>query len=142
MSTVPEVNHAVHTGMRVLGVSIITDQCLPDALAPASVEQIIAVGTGRGAPRSPPGGRRAGAPQLWPPLFDSKLSADALEKQLPRRGSTSPCFQKTQEAPRYGPPFVFTKAADGQRAPGIHHVFARTDQGSGVPLTTRCWGRA
>jgi purine-nucleoside phosphorylase len=30
-------------GMRVLGVSIITDQCLPDALEPASVEKIIAV---------------------------------------------------------------------------------------------------
>ena len=43
MSTVPEVITAVHLGMRVLGVSIITDQCLPDALAPASVEQIIAV---------------------------------------------------------------------------------------------------
>jgi len=43
MSTVPEVITAVHQGMRVLGVSIITDQCLPDALAPASVEQIIAV---------------------------------------------------------------------------------------------------
>jgi len=43
MSTVPEVIAAVHAGMRVLGVSIITDQCLPDALAPASVEQIIAV---------------------------------------------------------------------------------------------------
>ena len=43
MSTVPEVITAVHTGMKVLGVSIITDQCLPDALAPASVEQIIAV---------------------------------------------------------------------------------------------------
>jgi len=43
MSTVPEVIAAVHVGMRVLGVSIITDQCLPDALAPASVEQIIAV---------------------------------------------------------------------------------------------------
>jgi purine-nucleoside phosphorylase len=43
MSTVPEVIAAVHLGMRVLGVSIITDQCLPDALAPASVEQIIAV---------------------------------------------------------------------------------------------------
>jgi purine-nucleoside phosphorylase len=43
MSTVPEVIAAVHMGMRVLGVSIITDQCLPDALAPASVEQIIAV---------------------------------------------------------------------------------------------------
>ena len=43
MSTVPEVIAAVHLGMRVLGVAIITDQCLPDALAPASVEQIIAV---------------------------------------------------------------------------------------------------
>ena len=43
MSTVPEVITAVQMGMRVLGVSIITDQCLPDALAPASVEQIIAV---------------------------------------------------------------------------------------------------
>ncbi|HEX4573557.1 MAG TPA: purine-nucleoside phosphorylase [Gemmatimonadales bacterium] len=43
MSTVPEVIAAVHMGMQVLGVSIITDQCLPDALAPASVEQIIAV---------------------------------------------------------------------------------------------------
>jgi purine-nucleoside phosphorylase len=43
MSTVPEVIVAVHAGMRVLGVSIITDQCLPDALEPATVERIIAV---------------------------------------------------------------------------------------------------
>ena len=43
MSTVPEVIVAVHGGMRVLGFSIITDQCLPDALEPATVEQIIAV---------------------------------------------------------------------------------------------------
>ena len=42
MSTVPEVITAVHLGMRVLGVSIITDQCLPDALEPATVERIIA----------------------------------------------------------------------------------------------------
>ena len=49
MSTVPEVIVALHGGMRVLGVSIITDQCLPDALEPATVERIIAV-AGRAEP--------------------------------------------------------------------------------------------
>ena len=43
MSTVPEVIVAVHSGMRVIGFSIITDMCLPDALKPANVEEIIAV---------------------------------------------------------------------------------------------------
>jgi purine-nucleoside phosphorylase len=43
MSTVPEVIVALHGGMKVLGVSIITDSCLPDALKPASVEEIIKV---------------------------------------------------------------------------------------------------
>jgi purine-nucleoside phosphorylase len=43
MSTVPEVLVAVHSGMRVLGFSIITDMCLPDALHPVSIEDIIAV---------------------------------------------------------------------------------------------------
>jgi len=43
MSTVPEVIVAVHGGMKVLGLSIITDNCLPDALQPARLEDIIAV---------------------------------------------------------------------------------------------------
>jgi purine-nucleoside phosphorylase len=42
MSTVPEVIVAVHCGLRVLGLSIVTDMCLPDALEPADVPKIIA----------------------------------------------------------------------------------------------------
>ena len=42
MSTVPEVLVAVHSGMRVLGLSIITDLCLPDALKPADIDEILA----------------------------------------------------------------------------------------------------
>jgi purine-nucleoside phosphorylase len=42
MSTVPEVIVAVHGGMRVLGISIITDACLPDHLEPADITKIIA----------------------------------------------------------------------------------------------------
>lgn len=43
MSTVPEVIVAVHGGMRVLGVSIITDICLPESLTPTTVGEILAV---------------------------------------------------------------------------------------------------
>jgi len=49
MSTVPEVIVAVQEGMRALGISIITDQCLPDALESANIEKIIAV-AGRAEP--------------------------------------------------------------------------------------------
>jgi purine-nucleoside phosphorylase len=42
MSTVPEVLAAVHAGMRVLGLSIVTDMCLPDALEPADIGRILA----------------------------------------------------------------------------------------------------
>ncbi len=43
MSTVPENIVAKHMGMHVLGFSIITDECFPDALQPANVADIIAV---------------------------------------------------------------------------------------------------
>ena len=43
MSTVPEVIVAVHAGLDVLGISVITDMCLPDALEVATVEKILAV---------------------------------------------------------------------------------------------------
>jgi purine-nucleoside phosphorylase len=47
MSTVPEVIAAVHAGIRVLGLSIITDACLPDALQPTTLQEIL--DTARGA---------------------------------------------------------------------------------------------
>jgi purine-nucleoside phosphorylase len=46
MSTVPEVIVAVHAGLRVLGISVVTDMCLPDHLEVATVEKILAVARG------------------------------------------------------------------------------------------------
>lgn len=43
MSTVPEVIVAVHAGLRTVGLSVVTDMCLPDALKPADVNEIIAI---------------------------------------------------------------------------------------------------
>lgn len=43
MSTVPEVIVAVHEGMSVVGFSVVTDMCLPDALKAADENEIIAI---------------------------------------------------------------------------------------------------
>jgi purine-nucleoside phosphorylase len=42
MSTVPEVIVAVHAGLRVFGLSVLPDMCLPDTLKPADIHDIIA----------------------------------------------------------------------------------------------------
>ena len=45
MSTIPEVISAVHMGMEVLGISVITDECFPDALEAVSIEDVIEAAT-------------------------------------------------------------------------------------------------
>ncbi|QXD14826.1 purine-nucleoside phosphorylase [Rhodocaloribacter litoris] len=42
MSTVPEVIVARHMNLRVMAVSVITDECFPDALEPVSLEEVLA----------------------------------------------------------------------------------------------------
>ncbi|MFH1862381.1 MAG: purine-nucleoside phosphorylase [bacterium] len=42
MSTIPECIVANHAGIEVLGLSVVTDECFPDALKPAKIEEIIA----------------------------------------------------------------------------------------------------
>jgi purine-nucleoside phosphorylase len=50
MSTVPETIVAVHCGLKTIGLSVVTDMCLPDALKAANVEEIIATAQ-RAAPK-------------------------------------------------------------------------------------------
>ncbi|HXF59287.1 MAG TPA: purine-nucleoside phosphorylase [Candidatus Saccharimonadales bacterium] len=42
MSVVPETIAAVHAGMKVLAISVVTDLCLPDALEPVDIPKILA----------------------------------------------------------------------------------------------------
>jgi isoleucyl-tRNA synthetase len=61
------------------------------------------------------------------PLLAATLAPDALERQLLATWKDERLFQQTQDAARYGPPFVFYEGpptANGR--PGIHHVFSRT----------------
>jgi purine-nucleoside phosphorylase len=45
MSTVPECLVAVHSGMRVLGLSAVTDLCFPDSLKPVDIKEILHAAT-------------------------------------------------------------------------------------------------
>jgi purine-nucleoside phosphorylase len=46
MSTVPECIAAVHAGLRVCALSVVTDRCDPDHLEPAKIESILAIAAG------------------------------------------------------------------------------------------------
>jgi purine-nucleoside phosphorylase len=50
MSTVPETIAARHMGMRVMAISVVTDECFPDALQPVSLEDVLAA-AGKAEPR-------------------------------------------------------------------------------------------
>ena len=132
MSTVPEVLVAVHAGMRVLGISIITDMCLPDALEPATLERIIARREPRRARFDGAGSRRVGATVTAPSMTNYRLlppdrAADEVERELLARWEDENLFAQTLAARENDPAFVFFEGpptANGR--PGIHHVFART----------------
>ncbi|MEQ8821462.1 MAG: purine-nucleoside phosphorylase [Sumerlaeia bacterium] len=51
MSTIPENIVAVHTGLKVMALSTITDECYPEALKPVDVSEIIEVAMSREADR-------------------------------------------------------------------------------------------
>lgn len=42
MSTVPETIVARHMGLRVMAISVVTDECFPDALQPVTLEDVLA----------------------------------------------------------------------------------------------------
>jgi purine-nucleoside phosphorylase len=46
MSTIPEVIVAAHAGLRTMAISTVTDMCLPDALHPTSLADVIAAANG------------------------------------------------------------------------------------------------
>ena len=50
MSTVPETIVAIHSGLKVVGLSVITDMCLADALKPSNTDEIIKT-AGEAAPK-------------------------------------------------------------------------------------------
>ena len=46
MSTVPEAIVATHAGLRILGISVLSNLNLPDAMAPIAIEDILATVAG------------------------------------------------------------------------------------------------
>lgn len=47
MSTIPEIIVAVHSGLKAIGLSTVTDECLPDCLKPVSLDEVIEAASSR-----------------------------------------------------------------------------------------------
>lgn len=47
MSTIPEVIVGVHAGLKIIAISTVTDECLPDALQPVSFEEVVEAANSR-----------------------------------------------------------------------------------------------
>ncbi len=130
MSTVPEVIVAVHGGMRVLGISMITDLCLPDTLEPVTLERIVAVANEaepkltalvRGVLET----HVSAAPRFRVPPADQ--TTDALELEMLAKWTAEDLLARTIREREGAKDFVFFEGpptANGR--PGIHHVFSRT----------------
>lgn len=43
MSTLPEVIAAVHAGLQVLGISLISDRCVPETLQPVDIQKLLQI---------------------------------------------------------------------------------------------------
>ena len=121
-------------GMRVLGFSIITDPCLPDALEPADIGRIMA---GRGRSRAL---ARLIDPSWWSNSTDEHFqpwpdAPDALEQELLARWRTEGLFEQTLERDAGRQAVRLLRGpADGQR-PARHPSRLRPHhQGPGLPL--------
>ena len=136
MSTVPEVIVAGHQGMRTIGLSIITDQCLPDALEPADIDADHRDRRPGGARAHPADHRARGADGLmafpsWPDLGRRPARAAAARALEGRR----PVPADSRGRPGRHAVRVLRRAAHRERPAGDPPCLCPDDQGSDLPVS-------